>query len=235
MGAGRAGAAVPAGGGTLPGAPCGASLGRGGGGTQRSGAGGSARLGQHDAGGEARGSPVSLRAGSDIGGTPGSGSSRGCRRCVALRTPAVPQRETRGRWDATEAERPREGPRRLRGTRNAFPTVAPLMVSEQKKKSTKPNQTKTNKDGDRSGENDPQRDRPAAAGCGARALPWGCGCRGGSCGAPGTGRGRARTARYGAAISRPAVRRGAALGAPHGHLPIERQCRYSCVMCAHSG
>lgn len=111
------------------------------------------------------------------------------------------------------------------------------MVSEQKKKkkSTKPNQTKTNKDGDRSGENDPQRDRPAAAGCGARALPWGCGCRGGSCGAPGTGRGRARTARYGAAISRPAVRRGAALGAPHGHLPIERQCRYSCVMCALSG
>lgn len=140
MGAGRAGAAVPAGGGTLPGAPRGASLGRGGGGTQRSGAGGSARLGQHGAGGEARGSPVSLRAGSDIGGTPGSGSSRGRRRCVALRTPAVPQRETRGRWDATEAERPREGPRRLRGTRNAFPTVAPLMVSEQKK--NQPNQTK---------------------------------------------------------------------------------------------
>lgn len=42
------------------------------------------------AGGEASGSPISLCAGGDIGGTPGAGSSCGCRSCVALRTPAVP-------------------------------------------------------------------------------------------------------------------------------------------------
>lgn len=208
---------MPAGGGTLPDAPCGASLGQGEGRRE-----GDAALGCRWLCAVLEEKPAAALFPSVQAVISVARRAQALHVAVAAVSPfARPryrQREMHCRWDATEAERPREGPRRLKGTRDACPTVAPFMVSEQKINQSKQKQIRTGT----TREKTIQREQPAAAGCRTRALSWGCRCRRGPRDAPGTGREAGAQCPL-MALPSVAPRCGTVLafGAPHGHVLIK--------------